>query len=153
MLAVCNVVDVRARSSISHSHCSRLSPSCDLVIILFCFYFAFSHAVAIAVSPLLFSLLGLPCHSSLISAIFIAMPFSPLPSILSLFSQQLSQLFIQGWTFELPFLLWSCRRHSHFAAKDVFVVTTGRRPIFFSFSGCRSRHFHAMLFLLSLLNR
>ena len=32
---------------------------------------------------------------------------------------------------ELPFLLWSCRRHIHLAAKDVFVVTTGRRPIFF----------------------
>ena len=32
---------------------------------------------------------------------------------------------------ELPILLWSCRRHIHFAAKDVFVVTTSRRPIFF----------------------
>ena len=31
---------------------------------------------------------------------------------------------------ELPFLLWSCRRHIHFAAKDVFVATTSRRPIF-----------------------
>ena len=32
---------------------------------------------------------------------------------------------------ELPFLFWSCRRHIHFAAKDVFVATTSRRPIFF----------------------
>ena len=32
---------------------------------------------------------------------------------------------------ELPFLLWSCRRHIHFAAKDVFVSTTSRRPISF----------------------
>ena len=34
---------------------------------------------------------------------------------------------------ELPFLLWSCRCHIHFAAKDIFLVTTGRRPIFFAF--------------------
>ena len=34
---------------------------------------------------------------------------------------------------ELPFLLWSCRRHIHFAAKD-FVVTTGCCPVvFFAF--------------------
>ena len=32
---------------------------------------------------------------------------------------------------ELPFLLWSCRRHIHFAAKGVFVATTSRRPISF----------------------
>ena len=31
---------------------------------------------------------------------------------------------------ELLFLLWSCRRHFHFAAKEVFVVTTGGCPIF-----------------------
>ena len=35
---------------------------------------------------------------------------------------------------ELLFLLWFCRRHIHFATKDVFVVTTGRRPVpFFAF--------------------
>ena len=68
--------------------------------ILLAFILLFSRAVAIAVSPLLFSLLGLPCHSSLLSAIFnssrhfycnaifIATPFSLLPSILLLFSQQ-----------------------------------------------------------------
>ena len=63
------------------------------------------------------------------------MPISSLPSILSLFSQQLSRLFIQGLTFLLlsSRLLWSCRRHIHFAAKDVFVVTTGHCPDFFFF--------------------
>ena len=30
-------------------------------------------------------------------------------------------------------MLWSCRRHIHFATKDVFVVTKSRRPVFFSF--------------------
>ena len=57
--------------------------------------------------------------------------------------------------FELPFLLWSCCRHIHFAAKDVFVATTGHHPVFFYFSGCRSsRHFHTViLFLLSLFSR
>ena len=34
---------------------------------------------------------------------------------------------------ECHFLLWSCRRHIYFATKDVFIVTTSRRPIFFSF--------------------
>ena len=32
---------------------------------------------------------------------------------------------------ECPCLLWSCCRHIHFAAKNVFVATTSRRPIFF----------------------
>ena len=32
---------------------------------------------------------------------------------------------------EIPLLLWSCRRHIHLAAKDVFVVTTSRHPILF----------------------
>ena len=41
----------------------------------------------------------------ILATIFIGMPFSLLPFILSLFSQQLSRLFILGWTF-----LWlSCR--------------------------------------------
>ena len=63
------------------------------------------------------------------------MPFSLLLSILSLFSQtaivvsfhsRLDLSFVG-----LQFLLWFCR-HIHFAAKDVFVVTTGCRPVFFS---------------------
>ena len=32
---------------------------------------------------------------------------------------------------ELPFLLWSCCCHIHFAAEDVFVVTSGCCPVFF----------------------
>ena len=50
----------------------------------------FSRAVAIAVSPLLFSqlgLLGCPLLFQLLAAIFIAVQFSLLPSILSRFSQ------------------------------------------------------------------
>ena len=43
----------------------------------------------------------------------------------------ISRLIIQGWTLSYRFLLWSCRRHIHFATKDVFVVTTSCRPIFF----------------------
>ena len=42
------------------------------------------------------------------------MPFSLLPSILLLFSQQLSRLFIQGWTF----LLLSC----HFCSGPVVAI-------------------------------
>ena len=41
-------------------------------LLSFIFILLFSHAVAIAVSLLSFSLLGLPCHSSLLSAIFIS---------------------------------------------------------------------------------
>ena len=63
-------------------------------LLAFIFILLFSRAVAIAVSQLLFSLLGLLCRSSFLSAIFnssrnfIAMPFSSLPLILLLFSQQ-----------------------------------------------------------------
>ena len=66
------------------------------------------------------------------------MTFSPPLSILSLFSQTLVNA-----TFHLrldhsfvgfPFLLWSCHRHVHLAAKDIFVVTTGRHHVgFFAF--------------------
>ena len=47
---------------------------------------------------------------------------------------------------ELLFLLWSYGRcHIHFAAKDVFVVTTDSRPVFFfCFSGCRFSRRHAV---------
>ena len=39
-LTIWNVVDVLARSSISHSHCGRLSPSCNKSLFYFaCFYF------------------------------------------------------------------------------------------------------------------
>ena len=58
------------------------------ILLAFVFILLFSRAVAIAVSPLLFSLLGWLCRSSLLSAIFIAMPFSLLPFILLLFSLQ-----------------------------------------------------------------
>ena len=78
--------------------------------------------MAIAVSPLLFSLLGLSCRSSLLSAIFIlAATFLPChfhrchpfyrcsASNIAAFHSRLD--------LELPFLLWSCRRHIDFAAK------------------------------------
>ena len=61
---------------------------------------------------LILAAIFLPCH-------FIAVE----PAI--------SQLFIQGWTLSCCYLLWSCRRHIHFAAKGVFVVTTSRRLVFF----------------------
>ena len=70
----------------------------------------------------------------ILAAIYIAVPFSLLLSILSLFRQtaiiaafrsRLDLSFVG-----LPFLLWSCC-HIHFAAKDAFIVTTSRRPVFF----------------------
>ena len=97
-LTVWNVVDILAWSSkpfslqspfaiLQLSHCS--------ILLAFIFIFLFSRAVAIAISLLLFSQLGLPCAILCFSppflflaAIFIAMPFTSLPSILSLFSQQ-----------------------------------------------------------------
>ena len=147
-LTVWNDVDVLARSSISSSHCGRLSPSCNKAIVLFClliFILLYSHAMAIAVSPLLFSLLGLPCRSSLLSAIFILVAIFILAAILAaifchaIFITAIHFIAVQPaisrlhsrLDFELPFLLWSCRRHIHFAVKDVFVATTSRRPVFF----------------------
>ena len=124
-----NVVDVLARSSIS-----------VLIVVAFrhlatksLFYFACCHRYCFH---------GLGCRAVLrffplfliLAAIFIAVPFSLLLSILSLFSQtaiiaafhsRLDLSFVG-----LPFLLWSCR-HIHFAAKDAFVATTSRRPVFF----------------------
>ena len=89
--------------------------------------------MAISVSPLLFSLLGLPCRSSLLSAIFNsschfychAIFITVQPAIITAFHSRLD--------LELPFLLWCCRRHINFAAKD-FVVTTGRCPVLFFFA-------------------
>ena len=61
-LSVWNDIDVLAWSSISRSHCGRLSPSCNKAIVLFCLllflFFCFFRAVAMAVSPLCFSCLG-----------------------------------------------------------------------------------------------
>ena len=93
--------------------------------------------MAIAVSPLLLSLIGLPCRSSLPSTIFnssrhfychviliAAVHFIAVQSaIIVAFHSRLDLSFV-----ELPYLLWSCR---YFAAKDVFVVTTGRCPVVF----------------------
>ena len=88
----------------------------------------------------------------ILAAIFIDVPFSSLPSILSLFSQQLSRLFIQCWTF---FLLSCC-----FCFCPVVAIHFTRHfrcdyrspPRFFFYSSYRSsRHFHTvMLFMLSL---
>ena len=139
-LTIWNVIDIISQSSISCSHCGRLSPSCNSILLAFIFILLFSRAVAIAISPLLFSLLGLPYHSSLLStililgrhfyshAIFIAAVhfIAVQPAIIVAFHSRLDLSFV-----ELPFLLWSCRRHIHFAAKDVFIVTTNCRPILF----------------------
>ena len=98
--------------------------------------------MAIAISPLLFLLLGLLCRSLLLSAIFnssrhfychvifiAAVHFIAVqPAIIAAFHSRLDLSFV-----ELPFLLWSCHRHINFAAKDVFVVTTSCRPVFFFF--------------------
>ena len=90
-----NVIDVLAQSSISSFHCGHLSPSCNSIWLAFIFILLFSHAH----------------HATIVFAAWVAvpffaslhhfnsrppMPFSLLPSILSLFSQQLSLLFIQG---------------------------------------------------------
>ena len=124
--------------------------------------------MVIPVSPLLFSLLGLLCHSllfQLLSAIFNSRhhfhcrAFSPLPSILSLFSQTAINAAFHSMMdcslVGLPFLLWSCRRHIYTVAKDTFIVTKCRRPVFF-FCGHRFHHFHTVIFsssfLLSLVN-
>ena len=96
------------------------SPSCSLghCSIFACFYFAFFFHFSSLSPPIL-----------ILAAIFIAVPFSSLPSILSLFSQtaiitafhRLDLSFVG-----LPFLL----HHIHLAAKDTFIVTTGHCPIF-----------------------
>ena len=101
----------------------------------FIFILLFSRAVAIAVSPLLFLLLGLLCHSLLLSAIFNSSchfhrcrPFYRYRPFYHCSTSNIAA-FHSSLDLELPFLLWSCRRHIHFAAKD-FVVTTSRRPVF-----------------------
>ena len=126
------------------------------ILLVFIFILLFCRAVAIAVSSLLFSQLGLPCCSSLLSAIFNSSCHFYCHTILIAavyFIAIQPAISRQGWTLSCCFLLWPCCRHIHFAAKD-FVVTTSCRHVFFCFSGSRSsRHFHAvMLLLLSLFN-
>ena len=146
-LTVWNVVYFLARSSISCSHCGRLQ-SCNFgVIVLFCLLL-FLFCCFLVLWPLpsrhyCFHCLG--CRAVLrfsppfliLAAILIAVPFSSLPSILSLFSQtaiiaafhsRLDLSFVG-----LPFLLRSCCCHIHLAAKDSFVVTTGCRPFYLLF--------------------
>ena len=94
-LTVWNVIDVL--------HVARY-------ILLFC------RAVAIAVSQLLFSLLGLPCHSSLLSAIFNFSCHFYCHAIFIAAIHLLDLSFV-----ELPFLLWSCRRHS-FCSGSVIAI-------------------------------
>ena len=126
--------------SFSWSQFTILQLSHRSVLLTFILILLFSRAIAIAVSPLLLLLLGLPCRSSLLftifyssrhfysHAIFIAAVhfIAVQPAIIVAFHARLDLSFVQ-----LPFLIWSCRRHIDFAAKDIFVVTTGRRPIFF----------------------
>ena len=87
---VWSVIDVLAQSSISRSHCGRLSPSCNLghhsiLLILFIFSVFSRHG-----NCRLATIFSLGCcavlHFSL-PFVFIAVPFSSLPSILSLISQ------------------------------------------------------------------
>ena len=121
------------------SHCS--------ILLSFIFILLFSHAVAIAVLPLLFLLLRLPCRAVLgfsppfyiVAAIFFAAVYFVAVQPDSAFHSRLDLSFVG-----LLFLLWSCHCHIHFAAKDAFVVTTGRCPVN---SGCRfSHHCHAVIF-------
>ena len=119
------------------------------VVSLFClldfiFILLFSRAVAIAVSWLLFFPLGLPCHSSLFSAIFNSRHHFYCHTIYRchlfchcLARQQLSHLYISMdlSIVGLAFLLWSCRCHIHFPAKDAFIVTYRSLPHLFCFSG------------------
>ena len=168
-LTVWNVVDVLARSSISRSHCSRFLP-CNLghcsILLAFIFILLFSRTIAVL--PLLFSLLGLPCRYllfQLLSAIFNsihhfycrAIFIAAIPFCRCSARQQLSRLFIQGWTF----LLLGC----HFCSgpviaifilllKDAFFVTTGCRRFFFFFFAFLVvlLVIFSSLFLLSLFN-
>ena len=126
--AILIAVAFRAILQLSHS-----------ILLSFIFILLFSCAVAIAVLPLLFSLLGLPCRSSLLSAIFnsschfychaifiAAVHFVVQPSRITVFHPR------------LDLLLFGCHFCSgpvvaiFIAAKDIFVVITGCRS-FFSF--------------------
>ena len=96
-LTVWNVVDVLARSSISRSHCGRLSPILQLshrsILLAFILFCCFLMPWLLPSRRYCFSCLG--CRAILrfstifnSSRHFFTMPFSSLPSILSLFSQQ-----------------------------------------------------------------
>ena len=86
----------------------------------FIFIWLFSSAVAITVSPLLCSLLWLPCRSLLFSAIFNSSHHFYCHAILittvPFYRCSASNIaaFHSRLDLELPFLLWSCRRHIHF---------------------------------------
>ena len=94
-LTVWNVVDVLARSSISRSHCSPLSPSCNKSSFYFSF-FSFYFAIFLPWPlPSCYCFRCLCCHAVLrfsppfliLATIFIGVSFSLLLAILSLFSQ------------------------------------------------------------------
>ena len=97
-LTVSSVVDVLAVSCISRSRCGRLSSSCNYAIVLFCLLlFLFCCFLAPWLLPSrLYCFRCLGCRAVLcfsppfliLAATFIALLFSSLPSILSLFSQQ-----------------------------------------------------------------
>ena len=135
-VTVWNIVDVLAQSSISHSYCGQFLPSCNKVIAIllaFIFILLFSRAVAIAVLPLLLiafaTWVAMPLLSAIFNsshhfyyhAIFIAAVrfIAVQPAIIASFHPRLDL-----------FMLWFCHRRIHFAAKDVYVVTTGRCPVF-----------------------
>ena len=80
----------------------------------------FSHKVAVLFFA---SLRHFYCYAIFITAVHY---ISVQPAIIAAFHSRLDLSFA-----ELPCLLWSCRRHIHIAAKDVFVVTIGRSPFFF----------------------
>ena len=90
----------------------------------YCFHFFGCHAALHFSPPFL-----------ILAAIFIAVPFSSLPSILSLFSQT---AIISAFHSRLDlscvgslFLLWSCHCSIHLAAKETFVVTTDHHSFAF----------------------
>ena len=63
---VWNVIDILARSSISRSHCGRLSPSYNYVIVLFCFLLIYFTV---------FSRRGYCRLAAIIFAAWVAVPF------------------------------------------------------------------------------
>ena len=91
--------------------------------------------MAIATSPLWFSLLGLPCHSSLLYTIF----NSSRHFIAATLFVAVQQAIYRGFSFkagpsfvELLILFWSCCRHIHFLLKKFSLGLQVAAP-FFSF--------------------
>ena len=162
-LTVWNDVDVLARSlsavliAVAFRH---LATKPSYYFACYIFILLFSRAVAIAISPLLFSLLGLPCRSSLLSAIFIlAAIFCHAIFIAAIHfiavQPAILWLFIQGWTLSCCFCSAPVVAVFILLLKMFSLRLQVTATFFFCcISGCRfSHHFHAVMpFLLSLFN-